>query len=119
MSTQVRPDEAERESAGGRVVVVLVLGLALLAGAGYAAAYAGAGDNVPRNTTVAGIDIGGRSASAAVADLVEDDLAAPQDERASYLPGLVGGLLDQPQHLLAPCLVDVVPLELVADRRQA
>ena len=43
MSTKLRPDEAERERAGGRVVVVLVLGLALLAGGGYAAAYAGAG----------------------------------------------------------------------------
>lgn len=72
MSTKLRPDEAERERAGGRVVVVLVLGLALLAGGGYAAAYAGAGDNVPRGTTVAGVDIGGRSAGAAVADLVDE-----------------------------------------------
>ena len=72
MSTKVRPDEGERERAGGRVVVVLVLVLALLAGGGYAAAYAGAGDNVPRGTTVAGIDIGGRSAGAAVARLVAE-----------------------------------------------
>ena len=51
--------EPVRERSGGRVVVVLVLVLALLAGGGYAAAYAFAGDRVPRGTTVAGVDVGG------------------------------------------------------------
>jgi vancomycin resistance protein YoaR len=60
---------SERERAGGRVVVVLVLALALLLGGGYAAAYALAGDDVARGTTVAGVDIGGRSRAEAVAAL--------------------------------------------------
>lgn len=54
-------DAAARERPGGRLVVGIVLGLALLAGGGYAAAYFAAGDKVPRETTVAGIRIGGRT----------------------------------------------------------
>jgi len=46
-------------------VLALVLGLGLLAGGGYAAAYLMAGDKVPVGTTVAGVDIGGRNVSAA------------------------------------------------------
>ncbi|WP_205471298.1 VanW family protein [Nocardioides sp. SYSU D00038] len=64
----------ERERAGGRLVLLVVLGLLVVAGAGYAAAYAVAGDDLPRGTSVAGVDIGGRSADAAVAHL-EDELA--------------------------------------------
>jgi vancomycin resistance protein YoaR len=50
-----------RERAGGRIVAVVVVVLALLLGGGYAAAYAGAGDKVPRGTTIAGVEIGGRT----------------------------------------------------------
>ncbi len=59
-----------KERAGGRVVVILVLVLAVLAGGGYAAAYGIAGDNVPRGTTVADIGIGGQTRSTAVATLL-------------------------------------------------
>ena len=51
--------DAGREKAGGRVVLLLLLALALLLGGVYVGAWAIAGDNVPRGTTVAGVDIGG------------------------------------------------------------
>ena len=50
-----------RERAGGRLVLVLILVLALLVAGGYAAAALAAGDKVPRGTEVAGVDIGGLS----------------------------------------------------------
>ncbi|CAN5483343.1 VanW family protein [soil metagenome] len=59
----------KRERAGGRLVFFLILFLALLAGGGYAGAYYLAGDNVPQGTTVAGVDIGGRTDAAAAAVL--------------------------------------------------
>jgi hypothetical protein len=55
-----------RERAGGRLVVVVVVVLALLLGGAYAAAYAMAGDKVPRGTTIAGVEVGGRTTDAAV-----------------------------------------------------
>lgn len=65
-----------RESEGGKVVLLLLLGLVLLGGAAYGAAYLAAGDKVPRGTTVAGVDIGGRSSQAA-----EDALRAGLADR--------------------------------------
>ena len=47
------------EKPGGRVVVLLLLGLLVLFGGLYATAYVLAGDNVPRGTTVSGVRIGG------------------------------------------------------------
>ncbi|MDP3892793.1 VanW family protein [Nocardioides sp.] len=64
----------EREGRGGRVVLLLLLGLALLFGGAYAAAYYAAGDNVPRGTTVAGVDIGGEAPDRA-ADVLRAGLA--------------------------------------------
>jgi vancomycin resistance protein YoaR len=59
----------EEENEGGRVVLMLLFGLVLLFGGAYVAAYSYAGDNVPRGTSVAGIDIGGRSVAEAQAAL--------------------------------------------------
>jgi vancomycin resistance protein YoaR len=50
-------------------VVLLVVGLALLAGGCYVAAYLAAGDKVPVGTSVAGVEIGGRSSTSAVSAL--------------------------------------------------
>ncbi|GAA1142892.1 VanW family protein [Nocardioides aquiterrae] len=58
-----------RESEGGKVVLLMLLALVLLAGAAYGAAYLAAGDKVPRGTTVAGVDIGGRTPQQAEAAL--------------------------------------------------
>ncbi len=70
----------KRERAGGLVVLVVVLVLALLVGGGWAAAYAGAGDKLPRGTTVAGVDVGGRTAAEAEQRLrtaLADQVAEP------------------------------------------
>lgn len=48
-----------RQDNGGRVVVLLILGLIVLFGSLYAVAYAFAADRVPRGASVAGIEIGG------------------------------------------------------------
>jgi vancomycin resistance protein YoaR len=61
--------EQGRETEGGRIVLLLLLGLIVLFGGCYVLAYLAAGDNVPRGTTIAGIDVGGRSQDAAVAAL--------------------------------------------------
>jgi vancomycin resistance protein YoaR len=66
-----RDDEPVRESEGGRVVLLLILGLAMLAGCLYVVAYLGAGDKIPVGTRIGGVDVGGRSADAAVDALRE------------------------------------------------
>jgi vancomycin resistance protein YoaR len=66
-----RYGEPGREDNGGRVVLLLVLVLTLLAGGAYVAAYLAASDKVPVGTSVAGVDIGGHSPSAAVVVLRE------------------------------------------------
>lgn len=73
----MKADKSER--AGGRAVVLVILGLALLVAGGWAAAYAVAGDKVPRGTSVAGVDIGGRTQADAVRAL-EAGLADRVDE---------------------------------------
>jgi vancomycin resistance protein YoaR len=69
-----RDDRPGPEDAGGRVVLALILGLTLLAGGAYTAAYATASDKVPVGTTVAGVDIGGKDPSSAI-DVLRDGLA--------------------------------------------
>jgi hypothetical protein len=59
-------------------VLALVLGLALLAGGGYVAAYLAAGDKVPVGTTVGGIDIGGHDPASAE-QVLREGLAARAD----------------------------------------
>ena len=56
-----QPGKPAREREGGRLVLIVVVLLALLLAGGYVAAYAAAGDKVPRGTTVAGVAIGGRT----------------------------------------------------------
>ena len=62
----------KRERAGGRLVLVLILALALLLAGGYSAAALAAGDKVPRGTSVAGVDIGGLTQDEAERRLRED-----------------------------------------------
>jgi vancomycin resistance protein YoaR len=66
-----RVTDTGREKEGGRVVLLMLLGLALLAGGAYSAAYLAASDRVPRGTTVAGVEIGGETEDEAVATLEE------------------------------------------------
>jgi hypothetical protein len=69
-----REDRPVRESEGGRVVLLLILGLAMLAGLLYVVAYLGAGDKVPVGTRIGGVDVGGHSPGAAV-DVLRGGLA--------------------------------------------
>ena len=80
---------SDRESAGGKVVVLLLGGLLLLVGGAYAAAYFTAGDKVPRGTTVAGVDIGGKTPEqaeealrAGLSDRVDRDIAVTVDGKS-------------------------------------
>jgi vancomycin resistance protein YoaR len=66
--------KATKEREGGRLVIVVLLLLALLLAGGYVAAYSVAGDKVPRGTTVAGVEIGGKTPAAA-AEALEAGLA--------------------------------------------
>ncbi|WP_435771873.1 VanW family protein [Nocardioides sp. SYSU DS0651] len=63
--------DGKRERPGGKVVVAVVVALVLLAGGGYAAAYAVAGDKVPRGTSISGVDVGGQSRADAIEELEE------------------------------------------------
>ena len=69
-----------RENAGGKVVLLLLAALVLLCAGLYVAAYLGAGDKVPRGTTVAGVEVGGLSPEAAEAALRAG--LADREERA-------------------------------------
>ena len=60
-----RNDKVKRERAGFGVVLVVLVVLALLAGGGWAAAYALAGDKIANGTSVAGVDIGNLTPDAA------------------------------------------------------
>ena len=57
------------EGEGGQAVVLILLVVLVMAVGGWVAAYAGANGKVPRGTTVAGIEIGGRDRTAAAAAL--------------------------------------------------
>ncbi|MEJ7794972.1 MAG: VanW family protein [Nocardioides sp.] len=67
--TTGRAEKPTREKEGGRIVLLMLVGLAVLAGGAYAAAYLAAGDRVPRGTTVAGVAIGGLTPDDAVTEL--------------------------------------------------
>ena len=78
------PDQRER--AGGRAVLFVLLGLALLGGGAYVAAYFAAGDKIPRGTTIEGVGVGGRTQTAA-ARVLEQGLADRVTEPLVLLSG--------------------------------
>ncbi|MDP3968612.1 MAG: VanW family protein [Nocardioides sp.] len=90
------------ESQGGKVVLLTLLGLVVLAAVGYGAAYAVAGEKVPRGAAVAGVKVGGLEPSAAeqrLRDALADREAAPvrvrvADESESLDPTEVGLAVD-------------------------
>ena len=59
----------QRERAGARVVLVMLLLLALMLGVGYLAAYAAAQDKTPRGTEVGDVPVGGQTLPDAAATL--------------------------------------------------
>lgn len=71
MTTRDPAADEKRERPGGKAVVVVVAVLVVLVGAGYVGAHAAAGDKVPRGTTISGVDVGGMTRSAAIAELEE------------------------------------------------
>ena len=80
------PDQRERE--GGRAVLFVLFGLALLCGGAYVAAYFAAGDKVPRGTTIEGVAVGGRTLDGAVRRL-EEGLGERADEPLVITAGSV------------------------------
>jgi vancomycin resistance protein YoaR len=72
--------KVKRERAGFGVVLVVVLVLAVLAGGGWVAAYAMAGDKLANGTSVAGVEIGNLTPAAAqqkLRDALGDRVAQP------------------------------------------
>jgi vancomycin resistance protein YoaR len=86
-----RDDEPVRESEGGRVVLLLILGLAMLAGCLYVVAYVGAGDKVPVGTRIGGVDVGGHSPGSAV-DVLREGL---RDRARTPFTVTIGGRTQQ------------------------
>ncbi len=80
------PDEPRKERSGGLLVVVVLGALFVLGGAGWAAAFHGAEDRVPRGTRIGGVAVGGLAPEAARVRL-EDGLR----ERAEQPVRLVVG----------------------------
>ncbi|ABL80676.1 MULTISPECIES: VanW family protein [unclassified Nocardioides] len=97
-----QPTVPAREKEGGKVVLLMLAGLVLLAGAAYGALYLAAGDKVPRGTTVAGVDIGGRTPADAeevlrtgLADRVDRPITvAAEGARSTLDPGEAGLTVD-------------------------
>ena len=67
------------EGEGGQAVVLILLVVLVMGVGGWVAAYAGANGKVPRGTTVAGIEIGGRDRTAAAAALARGVHTQGQD----------------------------------------
>ncbi|MDI6911868.1 VanW family protein [Nocardioides sp.] len=97
-----QPTVPAREKEGGKVVLLMLAGLVLLAAAAYGALYLAAGDKVPRGTTVAGVDIGGRTPAdaeaalrAGLAERVDRPIRMSADgERSTIDPGEAGLSVD-------------------------
>jgi vancomycin resistance protein YoaR len=94
--------DEQRDKAGAKVALWLVLGLVALFGGLYVAAYFVAGDKVPRGTTVSGVSIGGHPQSeaadrlqAGMADRTTREIAATIDgEEVSIDPDEAGLSVD-------------------------
>ncbi|HQR25618.1 MAG TPA: VanW family protein [Nocardioides sp.] len=91
--------EPEREAEGGRVVLLLLLGLVVLFGGAYVAAYLVGDARVPRGTTVAGVEVGGQTHEEAVATLrtalaerVGEPIAVTLDGRPASVDPVEAGL---------------------------
>lgn len=67
-------ESKNRERAGGRTVLFVLVGLVVLVGGAYVAAYFASSDRVPRGASVEGVDIGGKTRAQAIA-AIEDGLA--------------------------------------------
>lgn len=74
------------ERAGGWLVLLVLGGLALLAALAYGAAYVVASEKVPVGTTVAGVDIGGRT-EADAAETLRAGLEARERRRLTVAVG--------------------------------
>ena len=102
MPTNQTSDAQPREKAGATVVLWLLVGLVVLFGGLYVAAHYVAGDRVPRNTTVAGVRIGGHPQAeaaerlrAGLADRVARDIATTVDgEQVAIDPAQAGLSVD-------------------------
>lgn len=68
----LKPEVERRPRRGGRVAVIAGVAVLVLLGAAYVAGYVMSGDRLPRNASVAGIDIGGLSSAEAEQKLVAD-----------------------------------------------
>lgn len=94
--------DSGRETLGGKAVLVALATVLLLAGGLYAAAGAFASDRVPRGTTVAGVEVGGKSPEQArrtlereLADRVEAPLTVTvEGESVEVSPQEAGLALD-------------------------
>ncbi len=70
-----------------RVIPWLLLGLVVLFGGAYVAAYAAAGDRVPRGASVGGVEIGGLTPAAARADVGRQPRRHPGRARSGRCSG--------------------------------
>ncbi|WP_425309917.1 VanW family protein [Ammonicoccus fulvus] len=68
----LQPEAERRPRRGGRVAVIAGVVVLVLLGAAYVAGYVMSGDRLPRNASVAGIELGGLSSSEAEQKLVAD-----------------------------------------------
>ncbi|WP_296604688.1 VanW family protein [Nocardioides sp.] len=88
-----------REKEGGKVVLLTLAGLVLLVAGAYAALALTAGDKVPRGTTIAGVEVGGKSPEdaeaalrAGLADRVDRPIAVTVDGETTQLDPAEAGL---------------------------
>ncbi|NYI76023.1 VanW family protein [Nocardioides panzhihuensis] len=83
-----QPVAAERKplGTGAKIAVAVAGGVAVLAFAGWAAAYAVAGEKIPEGTTVAGVDVGGMTAAEA-APLLDQKFAPAHSQPIDVAAG--------------------------------